>query len=159
MKSISLDATIIITERSKRTWWRRLSESAVTRMGCDARGRATLAFDEIIPFISIPVEVDDLDLILMADRGDADAQNDVGQMFAAAEKIDAALYWLRAAADQGHSDAMQNLGSIYMAGKGVPRDENLGIMWIAKAASCGHVIANFQIKSLRPFPKNKSNTY
>lgn len=92
-----------------------------------------------------------MDLIQQADAGDATAQNEIGQMFAVAGKPVAALYWLKASAEQNHPDAMHNLGSCYIAGNSVPKDENLGIMWIAKAASYGHVIALTQMKSLRPF--------
>jgi len=155
MKPISLDAVIIITERSKRTWWRRISENAVTRLASDFRGRTTLDFDEIFPFISIPVSDDEKELILLADAGNAEAQNEVGQIFRMAGKSASALYWLRASSEQGHPDAMHNLGSCYVAGEGVPRDENLGIMWIAKAAACGHVIALSQMAGLRPFQLSK----
>lgn len=151
METISLDTAIIITGISKRTLWRRIAEKIITRHGRDSRGRATVNFDDIKPLICIPTNDDDIELIRKSDIGNAEAQNELGQMFAAAEKFEAATYWLRASADQDFPDAMQNLGACYIAGKGVQKDENLGIMWIAKAASCGHTIALKQIKSLRPF--------
>ncbi len=150
MKSISLDAAVIIGGRSKRTWWRRISEGSVTRLENDARGRTMLSFEEVLPLICFPFEGEDLGLILTADSGDIEAQNEIGQMFSSVDKHDIALYWLRMAADQGHPDAMQNIGILYISGKGVERDENLGIMWIAKSASCGHQIAQAQMKCLRP---------
>ena len=150
MSSISLDAAIVMTKRSKRTWWRRISEGAVNKVGSDAHGRAMLAFDEVAPLICIPLHADDTQLILRADSGDATAQNDVGQLFAAAGQWEVALYWLRNAANQAQPDAMQHLGRCYIAGDGVDADENIGIMWIAKAASLGHTIAAAQMKMLRP---------
>ncbi len=151
MKSISLDAAVIIGGRSKRTWWRRIAEGSVARLENDFRGRTMLSFEEVLPLVCIPFEGDDLDLILKADSGNAEAQNDIGQIFSSAGKYDIALYWLRMAADQGHPDAMQSLGNFYISGKGVKRDENLGIMWLAKSASCGHQIAQAQMKCLNPF--------
>jgi len=43
---------------------------------------------------------------------------------------------------------MQWLGHCYINGRGVPKDEHLGIMWIAKAAAQGHVIAQGLMKGL-----------
>lgn len=148
MNAISLDAAIVITERSKRTWWRRITDGTVTRLENDARGRAMLAFAEVASLICVPVQAYDLEMILRADAGDADAQADVGQMFSNAGKHEAARYWLQIAADQEHADAMQWLGRCYLAGEGVPKDENLGVMWIAKAAAAGHIIAQEQMRAL-----------
>ena len=92
----------------------------------------------------------DLAFVLRADAGDAEAQNDIGQLFSIAGKHEAALYWLQQATQQGNPDAMQWLGQCYLSGQGVPKDDNLGIMWIAKAASCGHVIAKTQMNALLP---------
>lgn len=151
MQSISLEAVIVITERSKRTWWRRMAEHQVHRLDNDAAGRTKLVFDEIRMHVCIPLDDDDKELILLADSGNAEAQNDVGQMFLAANKPKVAIYWLRAAADQGNADAMQHLGCCYAAGKGFPKDVNLSLVWIAKAAAGGHVVALSQIAGLLPF--------
>lgn len=43
---------------------------------------------------------------------------------------------------------MQWLGHCYVNGKGVAKDANLGMMWIAKAAALGHVIAQGLMKTL-----------
>jgi TPR repeat protein len=43
---------------------------------------------------------------------------------------------------------MQWLGHCYINGKGVQKDENLGVMWLAKAAALGHVIAQGQMNGL-----------
>ena len=60
---------------------------------------------------------------------------------------EAALYWLRAAAEQGSAEAMQWLGTAHAAG-GTERDEQLAVMWIAKAAALGHPIAKRQLEGL-----------
>ncbi len=150
MEAISVEAAIVITERSRRTWWRRIAEDAGLRVADDGRGRTMLAWDAVMPHICIPTTSEDLAFVLRADAGDAEAQNDIGQLFSIAGKHEAALYWLQQAAQQGHSDAMQWLGRCYLGGEGVPKDEYLGIMWIAKAASLGHVIAKAQMDALRP---------
>jgi TPR repeat protein len=158
MDAISLDATIAITALSRRTWWRRISQGAVNRVSDDERGRAMLSWVEVMQHICIPIESEDLVYILRADAGQADAQNDIGQLFSIAGKHESALYWLRHAVQQDHPDAMQWLGSCYLRGAGVPRDENLGLMWIAKAASHNHTIAQAQINSLLPYAVKRSRT-
>jgi hypothetical protein len=150
MEAISVDAAIVITEKSRRTWWRRISEGAVRRMVNDRRGRAMLSWDEVVPLICIPMTPQDLSFVLRADASDAEAQNDIGQLFSIAEKHEAAFYWLQQAAQQGYADAMQWLGRCYLSGDGVLKDEYLGVMWIAKAASSGHVIAQAQMNALWP---------
>lgn len=128
MEAISVDAAIVVTERSRRTWWRRISEGAVRRVEDDERGRAMLSWDAVVPHICIPMTIEDLAFVLRADAGDAEAQNDIGQLFSIAGKHEAALYWLQQATQQGHSDAMQWLGRCYLNGEGVPKEEYLGVM-------------------------------
>lgn len=150
MQTISLDAAVVITEKSRRTWWRRIAEGTVTRRAGDERGRAMVSWAEIAPHVCIPMTSEDCEFMLRADASDADAQNDIGQLFSLAGKHEAALYWLQQAAQRKNPDAMQWLGSCYLSGKGVSKDDNLGVMWIAKAASCGHVIAKAQMEALWP---------
>ena len=147
---ISVESVIAITGLSRRTWWRRISEGEVTKVANDARGRAMVLWAEIVPHISIPLQAEDLAFVLRADTGDAAAQNDIGQLFSIAGKHKAAFYWLQQAAQQNNADAMQWLGHCYISGAGVPQNDNLGLMWIAKAAAHGHAIAQAQISVLRP---------
>lgn len=84
------------------------------------------------------------------DTNDADAQNDIGLIFLSASKHEEAIYWLKRSAQQENPDAMQGLGSCYLSGSGVPKDDYLGIMWISKAASYGHMIAKAQMAALWP---------
>lgn len=137
-----------ITELSRRTWWRRISAGEVTRVADDNRGRAMLLWSEVEPHICIPIEPEDKKFILLADAGDAEAQDDIGHLFLISEKYQAAIYWFEQAAQKNHPDVMQWLGHCYINGKGVPKDENLRIMWTAKAAALGHVIAQGQMNGL-----------
>lgn len=143
---ISIAASVAVTERSRRTWWRRIADGKTTRLADDARGRAMLSLAEVVPFISIALSRDDLEFLVRADAGDADAQNDIGQLFSNADRPEAAFFWLDQAAKQGHADAMQWLGRCYIGGEGVDKDWNIGFMWIAKAAAHGHVIAQAQMQ-------------
>jgi hypothetical protein len=145
---VSLDTACAITNMSKSTWWRRIAKGDFTRVADDARGRAMLLWSEVAPHIGVPIAPEDQHYILRADAGNAEAQDDIGQLFLMSEKNQAAVYWFQQAAQQNNADAMQWLGHCYVNGKGVPKDENLGMMWIAKAAALGHVIAQGQMKGL-----------
>lgn len=147
---ISIDTASAMTELSRRTWWRRISAGEVMRVADDQRGRAMLLWTQVAAYVAIPITPEDQRVVILADKGDAEAQNDIGQLFLISGKYAAAFYWLQQAAQQSHPDAMQWLGHCYIAGQGIKKDEHLGLMWIAKAAAHGHLIAQAQINGLRP---------
>jgi uncharacterized protein len=125
-----------------------VSEGKVTRLADDARGRATLPWDDVVQEILLDLCADDWGLVFDADAGDPNAQNDLGQLFLAAGHYKQALYWLHQSADKQNADAMHWLGYCHVGGKGVPVDHTLGLMWLAKSASHGHAIAKEQINQL-----------
>jgi TPR repeat protein len=63
---------------------------------------------------------------LAADKGDAEAQNYLGYMYACGlgvpKDAEVAVRWYRAAAEQGDTLARNNLGHALLHGKGVPQD-------------------------------------
>jgi TPR repeat protein len=144
---ISMDAASAITQISRSTWWRRIAAQAVTR-GASDRGRTMLLWIEVAPHIDVSMDAGNHESLFLADMGSADAKNTVGQFFLHAGKHKAAVYWFQLASKQNHPDAMQWLGDCHICGKGVEKNEYLGLMWIAKAAALGHVIAQEQIKEL-----------
>lgn len=148
--AISVDTAAIISERSKRTWQRRLAEGGVARLADDSRGRSMVRLSDVAPSVCAPLLSEEMRLLLEADSGAPAAQRDIGQVFASHGKHEIAMYWLKLAADQGDADAMQCIGAAHAAGAGVEQDNDLAIMWIAKAASHGHQIAQAQTKSLLP---------
>lgn len=145
---ISLDTACAITGMSKSTWWRRIARGDFTRVADDVRGRAMLLWSEVMPHICVPLEAEDQHFVLLADTGNAEAQDDIGQLFLMSEKYQAAFYWFQQAAQQNNPDAMQWLGHCYVGGHGVKKDDHLGLMWISKAAALGHTIAQRQMKGL-----------
>lgn len=149
MASISLNNAAALTERSKRTWQRRVDDGLARRGEDDSSARATVELADVVPLIAIAMNEDDLQRVSAADAGDPEAQNDVALLFLAAGRHEAAVYWLALAAKQEYGDAMHHLGRCHLAGTGVPRDEHLAIMWIAKAAAKGHTIARQQIFALK----------
>lgn len=148
VNSISMDAALAITDLSKRTLWRRLAAGKLTKLESDARGRTMVRVADVAPLIGIPMDAEALAVLVKADAGDAEAQDDIGHFFLAAGRQAAARHWLERAAHQENPNAMQCLGRCYLDGNIVARDENLAIMWIAKAAAHGHVIARAQMQAL-----------
>jgi hypothetical protein len=146
---ISLAAAITLSGLSERTLWRRIKEGSLQRGPDDERGRTMVELNTLLTLAkSLQVETKDIDLIIRADRGDADAQNDLALLLLAQGRQNSALYWFNLAANQKHADAMNWLGRFYIEGNGVAPDENVGIMWIAKAAALGHSISQAQMRSI-----------
>jgi TPR repeat protein len=77
----------------------------------------------------------------LAEQGDADAQNNLGIMYAHGQSVARdyveAMKWYRLAADQGHPSARLNLGLMYAYGVGVTQDVVRGLMWVDLAAKQG----------------------
>ena len=77
----------------------------------------------------------------LAESGDADAQNNLGKLYAKGQVVpqdDAeAVKWYRLAADQGLAEAQLNLGAMYYNGQGVPKDLVEAYAWWFISAAGG----------------------
>ena len=146
---ISLAAAITLTEWSERTFWRRFADGSVKKEVEGGNGKSMVHLDSIKPYIAMPLEADDFALLRLADRGDAAAQNDLALIFLANGKPRGAIAWLELAARQDHADAMHWLARCYLEGNGVVRDDNLGMMWLSRAAAHGHLISENQLQLMR----------
>jgi TPR repeat protein len=84
--------------------------------------------------------------------GDADAQNNLGFMYANGKGVPKdyaeAARWFRKAADQNYPDAQNNLGVMYNNGQGFPRNYAEAILWYRKAADLGDVKAQYNLGQL-----------
>ena len=89
---------------------------------------------------------------LAAAKGDADAQNNLGNMYRdglGVLKDEAeAVRWYRLAAVQGHALAQYFLGLKYRDGRATPQDSVLGHMWLNIAGANGEEIARESRDSL-----------
>lgn len=149
MKAISIATVATLIDQSERTLRRRIADGALSRVVEDGGNRTMIPFDAICNQIVIPMEAEDFELISCADAGNAEAQNNLALLFLSNGKPEIAIYWLELAAKQDHTDAMHWLGRCHIEGTGVPKDEDLGIMWLAKAAAHGHVISKEQIQIMK----------
>jgi len=150
MKSISLATAVNLTGRSERTLWRWIAGGTIRRADDTVSGKTWIDFDSLKPYLSMPLEPEDFDLIESADGGgrNAEAQNELALLFLANGKPEGAIYWLELAAKQGFADAMHWLGRCYIEGNGLPKNVDMGIMWLSKAAARGHLISHRQIGGL-----------
>ncbi|HEZ4111417.1 hypothetical protein CIJ63_00360 [Neisseria meningitidis] len=77
-----------------------------------------------------------------AEQGNADAQNNLGAMYAEGQGVrqddTEAVRWFRQAADQGLAQAQFNLGAMYYKGHGVRQDRALAQEWLGKACQNGN---------------------
>ncbi len=150
MQLISLGAAVSISELSERTLWRRITDGSLRRGADDKRGRTLVSLDDVLAATKLlQVQPEDVELIRQADAGDAESQNDLALLLLAQGRSKGAVYWFNLAASQNHADAMNWLGRCYVEGLGVDQDENLGVMWIAKAAALGHVISEAQMHGMK----------
>ncbi len=92
-----------------------------------------------------PLPKDFKSLKVLAEKGDARAQYNLGAMYARGEGMPEdnkeAVKWWRNAAKQGNATSQFNLGVRYAFGKGVERDAKEAVRWYRKAAVQGHADA------------------
>ena len=150
MDFISIASAMTLTTWSESTIRRRIADGKLIRkLEACTNGRSMVDLDSIQAHIELKLGEGDLALILAADAGDDQAQTDLALLFLQAGNVKGALYWLELAIKQDNASAMYYLGICHIEGKGVVQDENLGLMWISKAAVHGHLIAQGMLQSMR----------
>ena len=147
MKQITLVAATSLTEWSERTFWRRFNDGSLKKE--TRNGKTVISFDAIANQLCIAMESDDLLLLEQADGGNAPAQTELAVLFLARGKPKSALMWLGMAVKQDDPNAMYLLGRCYIDGVGEEMDENIGLMWISKAASHHSPFASAVMQSIR----------
>jgi V8-like Glu-specific endopeptidase len=103
----------------------------------------------------------------LADKGDALAQFNLGQLYARGWGVQRdyaeAIGWLRKPADQGLAIAQYYLALAYADGDGVPQDDAEAARWFRLAADKGYPAAQFQLGLAyadgRGVPKDMINAY
>ena len=83
--------------------------------------------------------------LLLAEKGDKEAQFNLGLMYHRGEGIPQdnkeAIKWLRKAAEQGLAEAQYYLGMMYFIGEDIPQDYKETVKWHTKAAEQGNAPA------------------
>ncbi|MEC4723047.1 sel1 repeat family protein [Noviherbaspirillum sp. CPCC 100848] len=151
MFAISLNAVIALTDQSERTLRRRIADGSLPRVAEEGGSsyKTLIPFEAIRPQLVVPLDSEDIQLVKQADSGSASAQNDLALLLLSHRKPQGALYWLELAAKQECPEAMHWLARCYLEGNGVTRDENIGLMWLARSAARGHLISQEQVQAMR----------
>jgi uncharacterized protein len=149
MDAVSLQTSVVLTGKSRRTLWRRIEEEALRRDADNSRGRTLVDGAWVRQQSLIPFGDEEWALVISADRGNADAQAELGVLFLEAGLEEGAVYWFEQAAAQEHPHALHWLAHCHIAGKGAPEDHSLGLMYLARAASVGQAIAIEQLAAIK----------
>ena len=111
-------------------------------------GDGDISLADVLRHAGLELDSADMEAVLLADAGDAEGCADLALILSMQGLHGRAIEWIQRAADKGHADAMHWLARAYLDGRGVDRDVNLGLMWLAKSASLGHPISKAQIEAL-----------
>lgn len=109
--------------------------------------------EESKSFLSQPVShvaaKPDIELLALAEHGDADAQNKVGVIYYKGEEVTQdyaeGLKWFRKSADQGFAKAQYNVGQTYHQGQGVQQSDVEAIKFYRLAAAQGYAPAQVSL--------------
>ncbi len=100
---------------------------------------------------------------LGANKGDAQAQNNLGLMYAKGLGVPQddkqAMSWFRKAAEKGDAEAQNNLGLTYVKGLGVPQDDKQAVSWFRKAAEEGYAEAQDNLGAMYANGRGVSQDY
>ena len=147
--NISLQAAMSLTQWSERTIRRRVADGSLPCVtDVPVSNKILISLESIKSDVCLHLSDEDIELLKSADAGSAQAQMEMALLFLENGKEKSAVYWLELAVKQNFPDALHCLGSCYLRGEGFAQDDNLAVMWIAKAASLGHLVAKLQIEAL-----------
>jgi TPR repeat protein len=107
----------------------------------------------VLPFLlwasAVAAQGVDPALLQKAKTGDAQAQFQVGQIYARGitvpQDLTLAAEWYRKSADSGSAKAQYALGLLYSRGEGVPQDSAQAAAWYRKAALQGDADAQYNL--------------
>ncbi len=110
-----------------------------------------------------PLPKDLKSLKALAEKGDAEAQYSLGDMYYDGEGVEQnfkeAAKWTRKAADQGHATAQFNLGMMYERSQGVEKDDKEAVKWYLKSAEQGDAIAQMALGRMYYLGKGVEQDY
>ena len=89
------------------------------------------------------------------EQGNANAEYNLGMMYADDGDGKQALYWIKKAAESGHPEAQYAVGLFYVNGVSVgngtdvTRDTKQAVYWLKKAANQGHILAQEHLQKMQ----------
>jgi TPR repeat protein len=139
-----------LLEKNERTIHRWCKDGILTVVGLNKQGTPMFDIDAVLALCGDLKDADEemAELILEADQGSAEAQNDLGIVLLQAGRQAGALALFTMAANQDHPDAMHFLFQCHQRGMGTDVNNALAMMWLSKAAAHGHKIAQAQLDGI-----------
>ena len=104
-----------------------------------------------------------LSVLTAAEKGNADAQNTLGGMYAegigVAKNDVQAAQWYRKAAVQGHGLGQRNLGFMYRNGRGLAENDEQALHWYRKSAEQGNPLGQRGLAWMYTYGKGVEQSY
>lgn len=147
MTAVTLTTAAALCDLNPRTIRRKMNDGTVSRCASEGRGKTMVSLDDVLRLAHMRMADDERCLVEKADAGDPESIGDLGLLFMQLSRFGVARYWLELAADHGNVDAMHCMSHYYLTVE--HRNDHLALMWLAKAAAGGHVIAQRQLAALR----------
>lgn len=147
MTAVTLTTAAALCDLNPRTIRRKMNDGTVARRSEEGRGKTMVSLDDVLRLAHLRMGDEDRSLVEMADAGDAQSIGDLGLLFMQLCRFSVARHWLELAAEHGNVDAMHCMSHYYLTVE--HRNDNLALMWLARAAAAGHVIARKQLAALR----------
>ena len=92
------------------------------------------------------------DLRVRAERGDAEAQFELGNVYASGDGVPQndteAVRWYRRSAMQSFALAQAGLGHMYFSGRGVPQNDDEAARWYRRAAEQDYVAGRNNLEEM-----------
>ncbi|HEX8885392.1 MAG TPA: hypothetical protein VF797_12960 [Noviherbaspirillum sp.] len=150
MRTVSLSTAMTLSELSESTFRRKIRSGEIRLLPLPGPGdREGIAIDLNVAYLNAAIAIDHWELVKDADRGDATAQTELALILQQHRKFRAAVYWLQLAAKKNDSHALHWLARCHLEGRGVARNEDKGILLLARSALLGNVISAHQLAALR----------
>lgn len=150
MRIVSLSTAMTLSDLSESTFRRKIRSGEIRLLPVPgAGGREGIAIDQNAAYLNTDIAVGQWEMVKDADRGDVLAQTELALILQQHRKFRAAVYWLQLAANKNDSHALHWLARCHLEGRGVARNEDKGIMLLARSAVLGNVVSAHQLAALR----------
>jgi TPR repeat protein len=150
MRTVSLSTAMTLSDLSESTFRRKIRSGEIRLLPLPGTGgREGIVIDPDAAYLNAAIAIDHWEVVKDADRGDAAAQTELALVLQQHRKFRAAVYWLQLAAKKNDSHALHWLARCHLEGRGVARNEDKGIMLLARSALLGNVISAHQLAALR----------
>ena len=150
MRTVSLATAITLSDLSESTFRRKIRSGDIRLHSLPGPGaREVIDIEGNAAYLNRDIAIGHWEVVKEADRGNQSAQTELALVLQQHRKFKAAVYWLQLAAKKNDHHALHWLARCHLEGRGVVRNEDKGIMLLARSAMLGNVISAHQLAALR----------